>query len=226
MSKADTWEKLFGYAMDRLSAAKLPKNSWSFGGGTVLMLKYNHRFSKDIDIFFRDPQLLSAVSPRVNDAAEENILDYAEHTRFTKIQFADGEVDFIVSPQITNCRPQFEDVLGTKVYVDSPVEIVAKKIRFRAEEFKPRDVFDLAVVYSFQKDGLLENAFSFAAQKEVLRVRIKALEESGQLEQALLSLDIAPGGEKYRGGELAVCRRFLKDTASKLEEAHNPGSRC
>jgi hypothetical protein len=138
MSKPEVREKLFDYARERLSVARLPKNAWSFGGGTVLMLKYNHRFSKDIDIFFRDAQLLSAVSPRINDAAEENILDYAEHTRFTKIQFPDGEVDFIVSPQITNCRPQFEGILGEKVYVDSPVEIVAKKIRFRVDEFKPR----------------------------------------------------------------------------------------
>lgn len=222
MSKPKAWVKLFAYAIERLSAARLPKNAWSFGGGTVLMLKYNHRFSKDIDIFFRDAQLLSAVSPRINDASEENILDYAEHTRFTKIQFPDGEVDFIVSPQITNCHPQFEDVFGERVYVDSPVEIVAKKIRFRAEEFKPRDVFDLAVVYTMQKDGLLENVFSFAAQVETLRERIDALAESGQLEQALQSLAIAPGGEKYRGKELGACRQFLEDAADKLEKTHNP----
>jgi hypothetical protein len=112
MKTVEAWEKLFGYAVKRLTAANLPQNSWSFGGGTVLMLKYNHRYSKDIDIFFRDPQLLNAVSPRINDAAEDSILEYSEHTRFTKIQFAEGEVDFIVSPQITNCRPRFEEVLG------------------------------------------------------------------------------------------------------------------
>lgn len=223
MRKFEAWERLFGYAVERLTAANLPKNSWSFGGGTVLMLKYNHRYSKDIDIFFRDPQLLNSVSPRINDAAEDNILEYSEHTQFTKIQFAEGEVDFIVSPQITNCRPQFEDVLSQKVFVDSPVEIVGKKIHFRAEEFKPRDVFDLAVVYSAQKEGLLENAFSFSPQLSVLANRIEALAESGQLEPALQSLDIAPDGDKIRGSELAVCRQFLHDVSLQLERAHNPG---
>ena len=43
---------------------------WSFGGGTVLMRKFRHRFSKDIDIFVPDPQYLGHVSPRLNDAAE------------------------------------------------------------------------------------------------------------------------------------------------------------
>ena len=28
---------------------------WTFGGGTVLMFRYRHRLSKDIDIFVPDP---------------------------------------------------------------------------------------------------------------------------------------------------------------------------
>jgi predicted nucleotidyltransferase component of viral defense system len=28
---------------------------WTFGGGTILMLRYDHRFSKDIDLFVPDP---------------------------------------------------------------------------------------------------------------------------------------------------------------------------
>ncbi len=38
---------------------------WTFGGGTVLMLRYRHRMSKDIDIFVPDPQYLGFVSPRL-----------------------------------------------------------------------------------------------------------------------------------------------------------------
>ncbi|MDL2314230.1 nucleotidyl transferase AbiEii/AbiGii toxin family protein [Desulfovibrio sp. OttesenSCG-928-C14] len=215
MRNPDAWKKLFGYALERLTAAKLPENSWSFGGGMVLMLKYNHRFSKDIDIFFRDQQLLAAVSPRINDAAEASILDYSEHTQFTKIQFAEGEVDFIVSRQLTDCQPEVGNVLGRKVYVDSPVEIVAKKIFFRADEFKPRDLFDLAVVYSALKSELLKNAFAFSAQLHTLEQRIGALASSGQLGQSLQALDVAPGGKAFRGRELAVCRQFLRDVANK-----------
>lgn len=41
---------------------------WTFGGGTVLMLRYGHRVSKDIDIFVPNPQYLGYVNPRISDA--------------------------------------------------------------------------------------------------------------------------------------------------------------
>ena len=48
------WEALFQRALTLIdSVARLGARfePWSFGGGTVLMRKYRHRFSKDIDIF-------------------------------------------------------------------------------------------------------------------------------------------------------------------------------
>ena len=42
---------------------------WTFGGGTVLMLRYEHRKSKDIDIFVPDPQYLGFATPRLSDVA-------------------------------------------------------------------------------------------------------------------------------------------------------------
>ena len=44
-------------------------DDWSFGGGTVLMRRFRHRVSKDVDIFVPDPQYLGYVSPRLNDTA-------------------------------------------------------------------------------------------------------------------------------------------------------------
>ena len=38
---------------------------WTFGGGTVLMLRFDHRLSKDIDLFVPDPQYLGHVNPRL-----------------------------------------------------------------------------------------------------------------------------------------------------------------
>lgn len=37
---------------------------FTFGGGTVLMLRHQHRLSKDIDFFVPDPQSLAYVTPR------------------------------------------------------------------------------------------------------------------------------------------------------------------
>ncbi|MDL2314461.1 nucleotidyl transferase AbiEii/AbiGii toxin family protein, partial [Desulfovibrio sp. OttesenSCG-928-C14] len=199
MKLNDEGKKLFGYAMERLAAADISREKWSFGGGTSLMLRYNHRESKDIDIFFRDPQLLSFVSPRINDAGEDKIKDYSEHTQFTRIVFSEGEIDFIVAPQLTQNFPELLDVEGFLVMVDSPVEVVAKKVHFRASEFKPRDIFDLAVVYTHMKTEMLGSAAIFFPHLDVLADKIEALVKAELLELYLDELNvISPEGQKIR----------------------------
>ena len=52
-----TWETLFLQALkliDEITKHGRDDPFWTFGGGTVLMLRYGHRFSKDIDIFVPD----------------------------------------------------------------------------------------------------------------------------------------------------------------------------
>ena len=44
-------EILLQYALNAMKEAGLPDGVWSIGGGTVLAAYYNHRLSKDIDIF-------------------------------------------------------------------------------------------------------------------------------------------------------------------------------
>jgi hypothetical protein len=63
------WQSLFIKAMDLLdqihaSGIAVPK--WSLGGGTVLMFHYQHRLSKDIDIFIPDPQFLPYINPTLS----------------------------------------------------------------------------------------------------------------------------------------------------------------
>ena len=54
---------------------------WTLGGGTVLMFRYHHRKSKDIDIFVPDPQYLGYVTPRVSDLAMGIASDYVRLRR-------------------------------------------------------------------------------------------------------------------------------------------------
>ena len=61
------WQILLQHAyalVDEIAAHGIMDPFWTFGGGTVLMLRYRHRLSKDIDIFVPDPQYLGFVSPR------------------------------------------------------------------------------------------------------------------------------------------------------------------
>ncbi len=54
--------------------------SWSFGGGTAMMLQIGHRESHDVDIFIDDHQILGFFNPDTNDLKfeippTENITD-------------------------------------------------------------------------------------------------------------------------------------------------------
>ena len=58
---AGVWQTLFSKALVLIHDVETRTGAslfWTFGGGTVLMLRHNHRQSKDIDIFVPDPQSL------------------------------------------------------------------------------------------------------------------------------------------------------------------------
>lgn len=206
---SDSWKNLFSAAMQQIKQANLPSSMWTFGGGTVLMHKFNHRFSKDIDIFFSDRQLLGYISPRINDALEDRAIKYIEQDNFTKIYLKEGEIDFILSPRISNCKPVQAIIEGEKIFLDHPVEIIAKKIEHRANEFKARDVFDLAIVYSQMKITMLKNLDISKEKLICLKNRVCDLHESNILENQLQEISRLPAGEKIKGTEFELFKNFM-----------------
>lgn len=143
------WRTLLVHAfalIDDISLHGLSNPFWTFGGGTVLMLRYNHRLSKDIDIFVPDPQYLGYVSPRLSDTAEAVSQDYVEGPGFVKLLRPEGEIDFVASPNLT-AQPFDEwELLGRTVKVETAAEIVAKKLWHRGDRATARDLFDLSLV--------------------------------------------------------------------------------
>ncbi len=68
----ETWLQIIAsaYALfDDAVAKGFGDPPFSLGGGTVLMLRFKHRLSKDIDLFGYDAQWLSVFSPRLNERA-------------------------------------------------------------------------------------------------------------------------------------------------------------
>src|SRR3990170_4071103 len=110
------------------------------------MRRFQHRVSRDVDIFFPDPQYLGYVSPRLNDKAEELTPKYLETEMSVKLYFPEGEIDFIASAPVTDDPPSTERILGREVRVETTAEIIGKKIRYRGSAFTGRDLFDLALV--------------------------------------------------------------------------------
>jgi hypothetical protein len=154
--------------------------------------------------------MLAYVSPRVNDGAGDS-QDYMEQESFTRLYFPEGEIAFIASPPVTPLKPAFTKIGGTYANVEDPVEIVAKKIFYRADSFKPRDIFDLAIVYDRRQDDVLKIAPVLAPKLEALSNRINLLESSGQFEAQIQEVEILDGGRKVRGHELDICRKCLAE---------------
>ena len=214
----EAWKNIFNLALKHLEQSKLPQHTWTFGGGTVLMHKFNHRLSKDIDIFFNDKQLLSYISPRVNDSLDDKIIDFIEQDNFVKIYLPFGEIDFIVAHQISSCLPQKKDFNNVQVNVEHPVEIISKKIAYRCKDFKPRDIFDLAIVYSNLRNTLMTNIKIEKDNFVDLKERIKILSQSDGLKVGLNDINILSGGERIRGKELNICSNFILEFENKLAQ--------
>ena len=185
------WEELLPHALKVIEDIKthgIKNPFWTFGGGTVLMLRYQHRISKDIDIFVPDPQYLGFATPRLSDVAAEISDDYIEESSsYVKLIRPEGEIDFVASPNLTN--PGFEEwhLKNNLIRVETGTEIVAKKLWHRGDRATARDLFDLALVIEKEGDALrqahhflVKNADQFIEQlnsrREILTVQFNNIE--------------------------------------------------
>ncbi len=161
MSAADftrpgPWQDLLAQALkltDHL-ARMIDRPVWSFGGGTVLMLRLNHRLSRDIDLFVPDPQYLGHISPRLSDVAEALTTDYEEGAEYTKLFLPAGEIDIVVGTPLTANPWETVQYRGNSIRVESSAEIIAKKMHHRGHMAKARDLFDLCAVADLQPEAI------------------------------------------------------------------------
>ena len=185
------WEQLLPHALkvtEDIKTHGIKNPFWTFGGGTVLMLRYQHRISKDIDIFVPDPQYLGFATPRLSDVAAEISDDYIEESSsYVKLIRPEGEIDFVASPNLTS--PGFEEwhLKNNLIRVETGTEIVAKKLWHRGDRATARDLFDLALVIEKEADALsqarqflLKNADQFIEQlnnrREILTAQFNNIE--------------------------------------------------
>ena len=202
---AGVWQDLLQHAyslIDEISVHGIQNPFWTFGGGTVLMLRYRHRMSKDIDIFVPDPQYLGFVSPRLSDVAEAVSDKYVEGPGYIKLIRPEGEIDFVASPNLTDEPFEEWELLGRRVKVETSAEIVAKKLWHRGDRATARDLFDLAIVIEREpmalaaaSSFLTRHRGEFLTQVEQRKVVLKAqfeaidtLEYQPSYEQAAASV--------------------------------------
>ena len=91
------------------------------------MFHYQHRLSKDIDIFITDPQFFGYINPKLGGPAERLTAEYQEASHFMKFYLPEGEIDFVVTTPLTHNPFSLYEVLGRNIQLETPIEIVAKK---------------------------------------------------------------------------------------------------
>ncbi len=146
------WGDLFDQAahiIDLANSKFTLIDNWSFGGGTALMLQIDHRESFDVDIFIDDPQVLPFLNPWTQGYTLSLTPDgyQFDGTRALKVVFEKmGEVDFICAAGLTASPTRAAKVRGRNIQLETPAEIIAKKICYRGASMQPRDMFDMACV--------------------------------------------------------------------------------
>jgi hypothetical protein len=203
----DTWRSLIVPALrvvDSLRDNGYGKLDFRLGGGTVLMFRFDHRISKDIDIFTYDAQALSFISPRLNDIAAREALDYEEQANAVKLVLRNGDVDFIVAaPVIPDADCETINIGGREIVLDATSEILAKKLLYRADSFKARDAFDMAVALTIDRTAAVEALAATRRTRPALLRRLTAMRTltPDDLVQDILVTDV---GRPYLTGLVDV----------------------
>ncbi len=165
------------------------------------MLQIDHRESHDVDLFIRDPQVLPYLNPKTQGYSLSLIPgSYVSDGVGTLKIFFDGvgEIDFIC------CEPTFDgesvlrDVQGTSVQVETPVEIIAKKIFHRGARLQPRDMFDIAAVARVEGTEYLARPLSGLPDKVELALNVASAYPSQLLRPVLAGLNVKAGFEDLR----------------------------
>jgi hypothetical protein len=182
LTRPGAWRDLFPSAMslmEHLERVTL-EPIWSFGGGTVLMLRLNHRQSKDIDLFVQDPQYLGYVNPRLSEVAEGITHEYEEAAEYIKLFLPAGEIDVFVGSALTDDPFEIVNHEGRIIRVETNAEILAKKMWHRGDRAKARDLFDLCAMKDADPDAItIASPFMIRHGQRFLEL----LEERGEVMQ-------------------------------------------
>ena len=186
------------------------------------MFRFEHRLSKDIAFFIRDVQWLGFITPRLNDVIAAMVEGYEEHANSLKLILPAGDIDFVAAATVTSSEPvemlRFQDY---SFPLETTEEILAKKLFYRPESFKPRDVFDLAVAIDMDPSSAARAVAASASKRGVLTRGLRHLSDLGDAE---LARDIVPIGEfsHILAGMIAKVDRFVNDIPRLRENPKTP----
>jgi hypothetical protein len=200
----ESWRALLRPALrvvDSLVHNGYGRLDFRLGGGTVLMFRFDHRISKDIDIFTYD------------QAAAETV-NYEEHANMVKLLLTTGDVDFIVAAPVIAAAPcEMIEFEGRTIACDATAEILAKKLLYRADSFKARDVFDMSASLSLDPASAMAALRATVSTHPALLRRLKMMGEM-PLTEVTKDLVLTATGHDYVEGMVAKLIAAVGESAA------------
>lgn len=171
--RSSQWKQLLDLVLPALN--ELPHElTWTLGGGTALSISLNHRTSYDIDIFFQDASALKRLSPHKNEKIRALSDDWQQPGNCLKIERPEGDIDFLIARTFA-ASPHFPyEFKGNTIFVETPAEIIAKKMHYRGSQFSVRDIFDMAAVSEIAPEVLssISSEISDALPRTLDRIKL------------------------------------------------------
>ena len=172
---------------------------WDFGGGTALSVHLEHRVSYDIDIFIDSSKHLKALTPQFNadikNLLGNNSFEYPGY--YLKLYQEHGEIDFIIGSPQTEPGVVSWEFNNYPIMIETPEEIIMKKIIYRGSKFKNRDVFDLAAVLDSERRQVMVDSLSANTESLPLLLDRIGLLEGTYEQQIQYDVNPLPAGRKW-----------------------------
>jgi hypothetical protein len=203
------WEDLLQKALIALDSLKGGAGPWTFGGGTALAQILDHRTSYDVDIFLDSSTVLKNLAPNMNPVTKSLCDTWEWPGKYLKLILRDvGEIDFLNAPSFID-NPTYQMKFGDRsIAAERSAEIATKKLVYRASTYTPRDTFDLAAIYLFDRPALSEIARSPAITHHVVAAALDRLNlAKGQYESEMREvINSTERGEEFidRSCEIAL----------------------
>jgi hypothetical protein len=103
----------------------------------------------------------------------------------SKFFVAEGEIDFIVAPRLTQPGATSRHIGQHTAMVETPAEFLAKKVFYRASDFTARDIFDWAFLIEHGEAQFL-NDKTYRDKLELILRRIKR--SDAELRRSFISI--------------------------------------
>lgn len=180
-----------------------------FGGGTALaMYHFQHRLSFDIDLFAVDAQVLGYFSPKVwlEESRYFKTDDYIDQSNHVGFLSHNGiKVDILISTNLSKdyLIDSSREIFPVDIYVEDIKDILAKKIVFRGGQNKTRDIIDIAVSLSHDKQIINDMVRLGLIKLEDLLILKGSLERLDSEKFAYETEIVAPFGEYQKIAEAA-----------------------